>query len=167
MSFLAPATCIRGEIDFIIGGDGRRVDLLPPVPFSQRHCIKMLLSSCCEATGLEHLAPGQRLLAHQRLGLGTGRWEPGTHSDTCSLLITLGVLLKAGAWHLGANGPGLHRACRPQLAHVEECGLDPSDLQGANQSHRVSGYTFPIERRKLHLHADMLDSRPLCLHVLA
>ncbi|CAK9094473.1 unnamed protein product [Durusdinium trenchii] len=60
----------EGDIDFIIGGDGRRVDLLPPVPVSQRM-------------------------------LGWGIWLLGvsfllcsTHSDTCSLLITLVVLFK-------------------------------------------------------------------------
>jgi len=60
----------EGEVDFVIGADGRRVDLLPPVPYSQRM-------------------------------LGWGIWLVGilcllssTHSDTCSVIITLVVTLK-------------------------------------------------------------------------
>lgn len=66
----------EGEVDFFIGVDGRRVDLLPPVPFAQRM-------------------------------LGWGIWLIGilfllssTHSDSCSVIITLAVIMKDYIEHM-------------------------------------------------------------------
>ncbi|CAJ1336248.1 unnamed protein product [Effrenium voratum] len=64
----------EGEVDFLIGSDGRRVDLLPSTPIAQR------------------------VLGWAIWSLGVALLLCSTHSDICSLLITAGILLKD---HLG------------------------------------------------------------------
>ncbi|CAJ1455670.1 unnamed protein product [Effrenium voratum] len=64
----------EGEVDFLIGSDGRRVDLLPSTPIAQR------------------------VLGWAIWSLGVALLLCSTHSDICSLLMTAGILLKD---HLG------------------------------------------------------------------
>ncbi|CAE7240837.1 unnamed protein product [Symbiodinium natans] len=74
--YFASAPEPEGEVQFIIGGDGRRVDLLPPVPVSQR-----MLGWAIWLSGLGFLLSG-------------------THSDACSVVIVAVVLFKDHALHL-------------------------------------------------------------------
>lgn len=60
----------EGDVDFIIGSDGHRVDLMPPTPLSQR------------------------CLAWSFWLLGCGLLLSSTHVDSCSLLVLILALLK-------------------------------------------------------------------------
>mmetsp|Transcript_33697 Transcript_33697/g.75650 ORF Transcript_33697/g.75650 Transcript_33697/m.75650 type:complete len:478 (-) Transcript_33697:37-1470(-) len=65
----------EGAIDFIIGGDGRRVDFLPPAPISRR------------------------MLGWSIWLLGIGLLLSSTHSDACSLAVVVAALLKDRVTH--------------------------------------------------------------------
>eukprot|EP00439_Symbiodinium_sp_Y106_P081974 s153_g21.t1 len=101
--YFASAPEPQGEVEFLIGSDGRRVDLLPPVPVSQR------------------------ILGWTIWLFGLGLLLSGTHSDVCSAMLVVAVLLKDHVIHL---------VCLAKMwREAEVQPKDLHDLMSANQMH--------------------------------